>query len=332
VAQVHGAVTAEGLAVVIKVQRPRIADKVDGDLWWMRRGAWVAEKLFTGARLANLTGVIDDFDRTTHEELDFCREAANLREFNDIMAQHQVRDVRAPKPVDAMVTRRVLVMERFNGLKADDAVGIRAAGIDAEDYLRKGLRAWLMTVALHGFFHGDAHAGNLMILPDGPAIGFLDFGIIGRFTDKQRMQVIRYVLAFSAQDYEALADIMAEIGAVESANIDKAKFVADLERVYSPLIEKKITDIKYEELLPEITAVAYRWGVKLPSEFLLILKQLLFFDRYAKIAAPNLNVFSDYSLVDFLFTPAAQKAGLDFNVLMPLLMQIQARFKAQQAG
>jgi predicted unusual protein kinase regulating ubiquinone biosynthesis (AarF/ABC1/UbiB family) len=231
-----------------------------------------------------------------------------------------------------MVTRRVLVMERFNGLKADDAVGIRAAGIDAEDYLRKGLRAWLMTVALHGFFHGDAHAGNLMILPDGPAIGFLDFGNIGRFTDKQRMQVIRYVLAFSAQDYEALADIMAEIGAVESANIDKAKFVADLERVYSPLIEKKITDIKYEELLPEITAVAYRWGVKLPSEFLLILKQLLFFDRYAKIAAPNLNVFSDYSLVDFLFTPAAQKAGLDFNVLMPLLMQIQARFKAQQAG
>jgi len=328
IAQVHGAVLPDGRSVVIKVQRPGIGDVVDADLWWMRRGAWLLEKLFRTARLANLRGVIEDFDHTIHEEIDFQREAANLIEFNALMAKHQIDDVKAPHPVETLVSQRVLVMERFFGFKADDVEGVAGAGIDPETYLRKGLRAWLLTVVLHGFFHGDAHAGNLMMLPDGPACGFLDFGIIGRFDDRQRNQVLRYVLAFAAQDYPALAQLMIEIGAV-SDDIDVPALVGDLERVYSPLISKAMADIHYDEVLPEATRVAYRYGIKLPREFLLILKQLLFFDRYAKLAAPSLNVFSDYYLVDFLFTPAAMDAGLDFNQLMPLLQKVQALTAAQ---
>jgi len=337
IAQVHGAALAHGggpaVEVVVKVQRPGIRTKVDADLWWMRRGAWLAEKLFKGARLSNVRGVIEDFDRTIHEEIDFCLEGKNLSEFNLLMVKYGVLDVKAPTPVDGMVTERVLVMERFHGLKADDRDGILAAGIDPEVYLRKGLRAWLMTMALDGYFHGDAHAGNLMMLPDGatidgqrvPAVGLLDFGIIGRFTTLQRHQVLRYVLAFTAQDYQALAEVMTEIGAID-AKIDRCHLVADLARVYSPLIEKNLADIKYEDVLPEITALAYRYGIRLPSEFLLILKQLLFFDRYAKLMAPTLNVFSDWHLVDFLFGPLAAKAGLDFNVLLPLLQRVQRKF------
>lgn len=339
IAQVHGA-TLPGkdgeppYQVVVKVQRPGIRNKVDADIWWMRRGAWIAEKLFKGARLSNVRGVIEDFDRTIHEEIDFRKEGENLSEFNRLMAKYGVTDVKAPKPVAGVVTERVLVMERFVGLKADDRDGILAAGIDPEVYLRKGLRAWLMTMALDGYFHGDAHAGNLMMLPDGlsnedgttgPAVGLLDFGIIGRFDTVQRHQVLRYVLAFTAQDYHALAEVMSEIGAVDD-KIDRSQLVPDLERVYSPLIEKNLADIKYEEILPDITALAYRYGIKLPSEFLLILKQLLFFDRYAKLMAPNLNVFSDWHLVDFLFGPLAVTSGLDFNVLFPLLQRVQRTF------
>lgn len=161
IAQVHGATLSAsdgGPAheVVIKVQRPGIRTKVDADVWWMRRGAWVAEKLFKGARLSNVRGVIEDFDRTIHEEIDFRMEGRNLSEFNVLMGKYGVADVVAPAPIDGMVTERVLVMTRFRGLKADDRTGILAAGIDPEAYLRKGLRAWLMTMALDGFFHGDA--------------------------------------------------------------------------------------------------------------------------------------------------------------------------------
>src|SRR5690606_13178571 len=122
------------------------------------------------------------------------------------------------------------------------------------------------------------------------------------------------------QDFEALAEVMLELGAVTCSpkKLDRAELVADLERVYAPLVTNALADIRYEELLPDIPRLSYRYGITLPSEFLLILKQLLFFDRYAKLAAPNLNVFSDFHLVDFLWSPLALKSGIDFNVLMPL--------------
>lgn len=323
IAQVHGAVLLDGSEVVVKVQRPGIADVVDADLWWMARGAWLLERIFHGARLANLTGVIDDFSTTIHEELDFRKEAANQDQFNGIMVAHGIDDVRAPVPMHELTTARVMVMERFHGFKIDDMAGMRAASIDPEPCLRKGMRAWLLTVMLEGFFHGDVHAGNLMVLPEGPTVGCLDFGIIGRFDVHQRHQVMRYVLAIGAQDYEAMADVMMEIRAIET-HIEKESFVAALESVYGPLFTLAVQDIHYEVVLTRAVSVAYDFGVTLPKEFILVLKQLLFFDRYAKLGAPDLNVFSDYYLVDFLFTPAAMRAGLDFNVLMPLLQKIQA--------
>ncbi|MCC6622173.1 MAG: AarF/ABC1/UbiB kinase family protein [Deltaproteobacteria bacterium] len=333
IAQVHAATLPDGREVVVKVQRPRIRSKVDADLVFMRIGAWFVEKLSRAAELNNIRGVVHDFDRTIHEEIDFRKEGQNQIEFNALMLRYGVDDCMAPTPIDGMVTEQVLVMSRFRGFKADDRDNIVRAGIDPETYLRKGLRAWLMTVTLDGFFHGDAHAGNLMMLPgSGPdgkaAIGFLDFGIIGRFTNLQRHQVLRYVLAFTAGDYEQLATVMLEIGAIKQG-IDREALVKDLAKVYAPLIEKNLADIKYEEVLPDLTALALRYGIKLPSEFLLILKQLLFFDRYAKLMAPKLNVFSDFGLVDFLFGPLAMKSGLDFNQIMPLLMKIQQKFAAK---
>lgn len=204
IAQVHAATLTDGTEVVVKVQRPGIRIVVDADIWWMRRFAWTLDKLFKGARLANVRGVIEDFDRTIHEEIDFQREAANLTQFNQLMKRYGLDDVRAPVPTPNLVTEQVLVMERFHGFKADDVAGIATTTLDAEVYLRKGLRAWLMTMMLDGFFHGDAHAGNLMLMPAIGAypasVGFLDFGIIGRFTNLQRHQVLRYVLAFTAGD------------------------------------------------------------------------------------------------------------------------------------
>jgi len=333
IAQVHGATLPDGTEVVVKVQRPRIRSRVDADLFFMRVGAWFLSKVSRAAELNNARGIVSDFDRTIHEEIDFNKEGANQTEFNQLMQKYGIDDCMAPTPVPGMVTDQVLVMGRFRGFKADDRDNIVRAGIDPEVFLRKGLRAWLMTVVLDGFFHGDAHAGNLMMLPAGEyrpkaAIGFLDFGIIGRFTDTQRHQVVQYVLAFTAGDYEQLAAVMLEIGAIKDG-IDRSQLVKDLAKVYGPLIEMNLADLKYEEVLPAITALAFRYGIRLPSEFLLILKQLLFFDRYAKLMAPKLNVFSDFGLVDFLFGPLALKSGLDFNKIMPLLMKIQAKFQAR---
>ncbi len=195
-----------------------------------------------------------------------------------------------------------------------------------------GLRAWNLTMMLHGFFHGDVHAGNLMFLPKEGKIGFIDFGIVGRFDAEQRMQVMRYVLSFSTQDFNELARVMAEMDALTNSAVDLEALAADMQRVYSPMLSQALSELDYGRLLPDVISVSRKHGVRMPREFILILKQLLYFDRYAKRAAPNLNVFSDVYLVDFLFTPEAAQCGIDMAKVGQLLMAVQKLMAERHAA
>jgi predicted unusual protein kinase regulating ubiquinone biosynthesis (AarF/ABC1/UbiB family) len=332
IAQVHGARLHDGSDVVIKVQRPNIVNRVDADLYFMRVGAFWAEFFFYDMRLANARGVVADFSQTIHEELDFVLEGKNMDEFNEIMKRHSYDHlVVAPIVYWDYTSTRLLTMERFYGFKADDVERARALGHDTEKWLRIGMRSWNMSMMLHGFFHGDVHAGNLMFLPDREQVGVIDFGIIGRFDDKQRMLVMRYILSFSTQNYMELAKVTLDMNA-NVGDVDIDILAKDMETAYKPLLEQKISDIDYAKMLPQIMAIVRKHGIRQPREFVLIIKQLLYFDRYAKLAAPELNVFSDLYLVDFLFQPSAAACGIDMSQVGQLMMSVQKAIAERQAA
>jgi predicted unusual protein kinase regulating ubiquinone biosynthesis (AarF/ABC1/UbiB family) len=295
IAQVHTAELADGTKVVVKVQRPGIQQRIAADMRIMRTMAVIVTKLTRDAELANPVGVIEDFAETLTEELDFRLEAKNLDRFNEIMGELGHKEIRAPVPHWNYTTGRVLVMERFFGNRVDEVEAIHERGVDAEEALVRGLRAWFQCVVFYGFFHGDVHAGNLMLL-DNDDLGFLDFGIVGRFDDEQRRLVTDYIIAFSTGDYRKLGEVIAEMGGVPDG-LDMDAFVADLEKTYKPLLSKSFAEINYADLLPEVQRVATRHRMIMPKEFVLITKQMLYFDRYAKLLAPNLNIFSDPRLI-----------------------------------
>ncbi len=295
IAQVHTAKLADGTDVVVKVQRPGIDSRVAADMKIMRTMAVIATKLLRDAELANPVGVVEDFADTLKEELDFQLEAHNLDRFNEIMTELGHKRIRAPVPQWELTTRRVLVMERFFGNRVDEVEAINERGVDAEEALVLGLRAWFQCVVFYGFFHGDVHAGNLMLL-DNDDLGFLDFGIVGRFDDEQRWLVTDYIIAFSTGDYRKLAQVIVDMGGVPDG-LDMDAFVHDLEETYKPLLSKSFAEINYSEMLPGIQRVATRHRMIMPKEFVLITKQMLYFDRYAKLLAPELNIFSDPRLI-----------------------------------
>jgi predicted unusual protein kinase regulating ubiquinone biosynthesis (AarF/ABC1/UbiB family) len=297
IAQVHTATLAGGERVVLKVQRPGIQRLIAADVRLMKALAGVLSRLFPRrTEFINPVGFVEDFAATLREELDFRKEAENLDRFNDIMRELAYKDVRAPVPNWALTSARLLVMERFMGTRVDDVAGIRRRGLDGEEKLVHGLRAWFQCVVYYGFFHGDVHAGNLMLLDSGD-LGFLDFGIVGRFDDRQRRLVTEYVVAFATGDYKTLAQVIVEMGGVADAQIDMPRFQADLKQAYGPLLTMAFGELNYADMLPGINKVARDHRMVMPREFILILKQMLYFDRYAKILAPKLNVFSDPRLV-----------------------------------
>jgi predicted unusual protein kinase regulating ubiquinone biosynthesis (AarF/ABC1/UbiB family) len=273
----------------------------------MRFMAGLVARFKRDAELANPVGVIDDFTATLTEELDFRKEAANLARFNEIMKELGHGNIRAPVPHDDLVTKRVLVMNRFVGVRVDQYDEIARRGIDGEAKLVAGLRAWFQCVVFYGFFHGDVHAGNLMLLDDGD-IGFLDFGIVGRFDDDRRFLVTDYMIAFSSGNYKRLAEVIVEMGGTTGTQpLDMDAFVKDLGETYSPLLRLSFAEVNYADFLPGIQRTATKHRVRMPKEFILITKQLLYFDRYAKALAPKLNVFTDPRLI-FSMMSDIQKA------------------------
>ncbi len=286
--------------LVVKVQRRHLLEIVRADIGMLALAADLLQQL-PRIRNANPRGIVAEFARSIAEELDFLGEAARMDEFNRIMKELGRTDVTAPQPLMRLCTREVLTMERLRGVRVDDVTGIHGRGITteaAEGKLIAGMHAWFQSLIRYGFFHGDVHAGNLLFLDDG-RIGFLDFGIIGRLDPQSRHQIACYLMAFATRDFVCLAKTLVAMGAADGKtnSPEWEQFALDLQDAYSPFLGKSVQEIDYGQVIPKMIRISKKHGTRLPSEFVLVTRQLLYFDRYAKLLAPSLNLFTDPRLL-----------------------------------
>jgi hypothetical protein len=195
-------------------------------------------------------------------------------------------------------------------------VSLRAAGFDLEDLLRRGVRAWMEGVFEHGLFHGDVHAGNLLVTPSGD-IAMLDFGITGHLDDKTR-RVLRGALPalLIEGDYRRVVHAVFELGAAtRKVAVDKA--AADVEALLSPMVGQTIAQIAYGEVMSHIIEVAGRYHVRLPRDLVLVVKQLLYFERYAMELAPDYPILADNRILEFLIDAPAPVVEIEAPKMTP---------------
>jgi predicted unusual protein kinase regulating ubiquinone biosynthesis (AarF/ABC1/UbiB family) len=300
IAQVHRATLPDGTDVVVKVRRAGLGRRLTRDLRLMRYLAAVLGRTGTYGQIMNPTAIVEDFAETLGAELDFRNEArwmaefhANLRSFGDN------RHVTTPLPVVELCSERVLVMTFIDGHPVDDLEALAAGGHDFEEVLRLGVRAWLESAFEHGLFHGDVHAGNLFVTP-ASEVALLDFGIMGHLTPEVRA-ALRDALPglLLADDPYPVVQAFFALGAVRGP-VDLDRAAADVQELVAPLAAKPLSQISYGELLGNILRVAGRHGVRLPRELVLVVKQILYFERYAKELAPDYQILSDPRLLTYL--------------------------------
>lgn len=300
IAQVHAARLPDGREVVVKVQRPGIGRLAACDVAVMRAIAKLAQRVSLHARRANVLAVIEDFETNLALELDFGNEAARMREFNEVMRAMGNDSVAAPKVYEELSGPRVLTMERFTGWRLDDTEAIVNGPYDAEERLLTGIRAWFQTLILRGFFHGDVHAGNFMLLSDG-RVGYLDFGIVGTFDEAQKRNVLEYVIGFQQRDFRKVAAAMVAMGTVDDPGaVDPSRLGADLEEAFAPLLDPD-ESFKMRDLLPSVLRVSRKHGLRMPRDLVLVTKQLVYLDRYTRaIGGAQMNVLTDRRLTNLI--------------------------------
>jgi ubiquinone biosynthesis protein len=311
IAQVHTAELFDGTDVVVKIQRPGIRDRLAADLRILMLLARILERTSAKGRMANPIAVVEDFAATLSEELNFVVEARSMETFDaNLRAFGQHDTVRVPKVHWHLTTPRVLTMERIHGYKIDDLAQLNTTGWDLAEALKKGVRAWMEAALEHGFFHGDVHAGNLMLDTEGN-ITFLDFGIVGRL-DAKTKEIIRHGLPalIVHGDFQEVAKAIYEMGAVlKPADLEQS--AADIAEIVEPILGKPLSEISYGQVLIDIVRIGTRYEVRLPRELVLVAKQMLYFERYAKLMAPDWNILNDPDLIGFLFDGLEANAAVE---------------------
>ena len=232
IGQVHEAILLSGEKVVIKVLRPDIRKIIETDISLITLLAELLEKYFPELRVLNPRIFVEEFFKTLQYELDFKIEANNIQKIKkNLVDIEQLNDLAFPEVYPELSTQQVLTMERFEGIRLNDKATIMDAPIDRKKIAALGARAFLFSVLKYGLFHGDLHGGNLFILP-GEKLGIIDFGIVGRLSQKSRDQLATMVWALVQEDYETLCYTYAELGAADTS-IDFESFQREVRNVLS---------------------------------------------------------------------------------------------------
>lgn len=297
IAQVHAARLVTGEDVVIKVQKPGIEAMLRTDLGVVYGSLRLMEALMPQIRFAALSEIMDEIRLRMVREVDFVEEAANIADFQQFLKVSGNTQVIAPKVYPQASNRTVLTMERLYGVPLTDVEVMKRYAKDPGQVLIQTMNTWFASLMLCKSFHADLHAGNVLLLEDG-RIGFIDFGIVGQLKPEVWSACIGFMEALQHMDYATMASHMVRMG-MTHGQVDEARLALDLEKLFGVMVSADPQamlggDIaELNDLMLDMVAIGERHGIHFPRDFALLMKQMLYFDRFMRVLTPNMDLFAD---------------------------------------
>lgn len=291
IGQVHAACLPNGEEVVVKVQRPGVAEAIARDLNILLDLADLVTQHTAFGRQYDVRELMQEFAFNLGCELDYSREGKNADQFRQAFASDP--DIHIPKIHWDYTTERVIVMERLSGFKVNDLPALDTAGIDRKRLANNSVRLMLEEMFVHGFFHADPHPGNLYILPDG-RIGIIDFGMMGRLDENLQEALTRMLLALSKGDSTRMIDEMLTLGIVQG-EVNRQVLKRDLDHLIICYATQSAQQMAAANVFNELTGLARRHHLRLPAELVLMAKVMAISEGIGLQLDP-----------DFQFIPFAQ--------------------------
>lgn len=288
IAQVHAATLHDGTKVVVKVVRPGIEKTIQQDIDLLFTIARLARKYSRELRRLRPVEVVEEYDKTIHDELDLMREAANGAQLRRNFTNSNILYV--PEIYWDFTRENVMVQERIYGIPVDQIDELVANGIDLKKLGERGVEIFFTQVFRDNFFHADMHPGNIFVREDGTYVG-VDFGIMGTLTTADQRYLAENLLAFFHRDYRKVAELHVESGWVPSTTRIE-DFEAAIRTVCEPIWEKPISEISFGHFLLRLFQTARRFNMEVQPQLVLLQKTLLNIEGLGRMLYPQLDLWS----------------------------------------
>ena len=286
IAQVYRARLRSGEDVVVKVIRAAVVKTVTTDLEIVQGLAELLEKHSPSLRPYQPVGIVRQFRRTLTRELDFTYELRNLQEFAKNFAADPT--VHFPRVHERLSSRRVLTMERLEGIPGTDGAALRASGADLTEFARRGANMYLEMVFRDAFYHADPHPGNLMLLREG-VVGVLDCGMVGRIDDELREDVEALLFGIVERDAVQVTDVVLRLGAAPT-DCPRDRLRAELDEFLDDYIAHSLHDINVGAALTSLIEIIRRYHIVLPPPLAMLLKTIIVLEGTSRLFSPKISI------------------------------------------
>ena len=287
VAQVHTAILHSGEQVIVKVLRPDIEDRIRSDIGLLYELARFAERFWSDARRLRAIDVVAEFERTTLDELDLVREAANAAKLRRNFENSEL--IYIPEIHWPLTRQKVMVMERIHGIPVGEIEQLKAGGANFKVLAERGVEIFFTQVFRDNFFHADMHPGNIFVdLPDKYIA--VDFGIVGSLSLSDQRYLAENFLAFFNRDYRKVAQMHVESGWIPSTTRIE-EFESAIRSVCEPIFEKPLKDISFGQLLLRLFQTARRFDMHVQPQLVLLQKTLLNIEGLGRQLYPELDLW-----------------------------------------
>ena len=286
IGQVHEAKLITGERVAVKIQKEGITDKIDLDIRIMKYVANRADKLNSDLRKINLPGIMEEFDRSIHKEIDYNNEFMNMQRIEMNFIDNP--DVHIPATYGKYCTSKVLTMEFIDGTKLNDVYASTGDEFDKKLLAKTVLDSYLQQLFIDGFFHGDPHPGNLMILEDN-VVCYLDLGMMGFFDEKFKRDLSEVMLLFVDQDVDGLINQLMYMDILDY-DIDTSSLRRDLNDLFGRYFGVQLN--RFDGVLEALLNLMQQYGVILPNEVVTMARGLSMIEAIAHNLDPEIDVFA----------------------------------------
>lgn len=286
IGQVHEAELITGERVAVKIQKEGITDKIDLDLRIMKYVANRADRWNSNLRKLNLPGIMEEFDRSIHKEIDYNNEFMNMQRIEMNFVDNP--NIHIPATYEKYCTSKVLTMEFIDGVKLNDVYASTSDEFDKKFLAKSVLDSYLQQLFIDGFFHGDPHPGNIMILEDN-VVCYLDLGMMGFFDEKFKRDLSEVMVLFVDQDVDGLINQLMYMDILDY-DIDTSGLRRDLNDLFGRYFG--VTLNRFDGVLEALLNLMQEYGVILPNEVVTMARGLSMIEAIAHNLDPEIDVFS----------------------------------------
>ncbi|APQ16158.1 ABC1 kinase family protein [Maribacter hydrothermalis] len=286
-AQVHRAQLINGDEVILKIQRPHITEIIEADLMVMKQVAQSLEKYSTQAEAFQPIRIVESFERSIKEELQFVREIDNTERFAQNFMGNEF--IHVPEIYKELSTDKIICMEFIDGIKVSNIEALIEANIDPKAVAKVGVDLYIEQILDFGFFHADPHPGNIFILPDSEQISFLDFGMMGTILPHEKESINDLLLHFLSKDVKKIISVLEKI-AIKTNIPDYKKLEQDLYQLLEGVSNTAIQNIKLGDTLSQFKVILFGNQIIIPHYLYMLIRGIVLIEGVGLKLDPEFNI------------------------------------------